>query len=123
MFADDERCAKFYTAYDPFSAKVNPEEFKYAIDMNRVNRTLVKLVEDFGNLGGYDALIALTEKELNTPLQVLAGIPLKSIAPYLSSDYVTSFLESVQSNILSRLSDLEQKEIRTIERAHFNTII
>lgn len=91
--------------------------------MNRVNKTLVKLVEDFGNLGGYDALIALTEKELNTPLQVLAGIPLKSISPYLSSDYVTSFLESVQSNILSRLSDLEQKEIRTIERAHFNTII
>ena len=36
--------------------------------MNRINRTLVKLVEEFGNLGGYDALIALTEKELKAPL-------------------------------------------------------
>ena len=91
--------------------------------MNRINRTLVKLVEEFGNLGGYDALIALTEKELKAPLQILAGIPLKSIGPYLASDFVSSFLEQVQVNIISRLSDLEQKEIRTIERAHFNTII
>jgi hypothetical protein len=124
LFGDDQRTAVFFANnFDRDTEAL--ANATYAMESEYSEYGVVYLIEQFGQLGGFEALLSLAQMgpDKRCPLEILSDIPFSSIASHLSDGFSAQYIPQYREAILERVTNVSNKEIKEINKQYFSQIL
>ena len=114
LFMQEERTSRFFKMNE-ISLEKN-ENFIFAEQGEpKMPYFLINMINHFGIHGGFQAFIDLL-KQPNVPIDWLMQIPVGCISKYLKNNFGTRFIGKYKDLVFQRLENLEDKEIKDINK-------
>jgi len=115
LLAGEERTAKFFRDY-----MVVPKDYEPCPDTiwtNHESKTIQFFANYFAKQRGFRIFLDLVRREdEKVPLEVLAQLPFRSYAHFLTHSSLSAFLQDWRPAVLSRLKDLSERDLKEFEK-------
>ena len=125
LFEADLRTSGFFRLLFSDREPIDFANVSYVEESTVFDYGVLRLVEKFGELGGFDTLLQIAELEGKTrcPLEFLGEFPLGIIAEYFKETFARDFVPKYKDSILNRLNNVTTSELKQIDKAFYSKIL